>query len=73
MVQHNMREYCPHEAPTEFCDLERDAVSEQLAHRRRSSSLDDWIVDAMARQHLVSVCVVSLLGCALIGLRQTSK
>lgn len=70
--QEILREYCPLDAPTEFCDLEGE---ELLAHRRRSNSLDRWVADSVARQHLLSMCVVScsILGAALIGLRQASK
>jgi hypothetical protein len=67
-----LREFCPLDAPTEFCDLEGD---ELRLRRRRSGSLDRWAADVLARQHLLSMCVVScsLLGAALLGLRQASK
>lgn len=70
------REFCPRDAPTEFCEVEQEP--ERPLRRRRSASLDDrWTpeADALARQHLLSMCVVScsILTAALIGLRQASK
>ncbi|KAG6609693.1 uncharacterized protein IUM83_00008 [Phytophthora cinnamomi] len=66
------REFCPKDAPVCYCDVPIEVTLGRLT-RRRSSSLDKWIEEAIARQHLLSMCVVSLLGCALIGLRQTAK
>ncbi|KAG7387531.1 hypothetical protein PHYPSEUDO_014053 [Phytophthora pseudosyringae] len=66
------REFCPKDAPVCYCDVPIEVTVGRLP-RRRSSSFDKWIEEAVARQHLLSVCVVSLLGCALIGLRQTAK
>ncbi|KAG1711181.1 hypothetical protein DVH05_013998 [Phytophthora capsici] len=66
------REFCPKDAPVCYCDVPSEITVGRLT-RRRSSSLDKWVEETMARQHLLSMCVVSLLGCALIGLRQTAK
>ncbi|EGZ16106.1 hypothetical protein PHYSODRAFT_286439 [Phytophthora sojae] len=66
------REFCPKDAPVCYCDVPIEVTLGRLT-RRRSSSLDKWIEETLARQHLLSMCVVSLLGCALIGLRQTAK
>ncbi|RLN91336.1 hypothetical protein BBJ28_00013083 [Nothophytophthora sp. Chile5] len=66
------REFCPLEAAVCFCDVPIDITTGRLT-RRRSSSVDRWLEETLATQHLLSMCVVSLLGCALIGLRQTAK
>ncbi|POM79072.1 Hypothetical protein PHPALM_3321 [Phytophthora palmivora] len=66
------REFSPEDAPVCYCDVPSDVTVRRLT-RRRSSSLDKWIEETVARQHLLSMCVVSLLGCALLGLRQTAK
>uniref|UniRef100_H3GBB2 Uncharacterized protein n=2 Tax=Phytophthora ramorum TaxID=164328 RepID=H3GBB2_PHYRM len=66
------REFCPADAPVCYCDVPIEVTVGRLT-RRRSSSLDKWIEETVARQHLLSMCVVSLLGCALLGLRQTAK
>ncbi|KAE9047393.1 hypothetical protein PR001_g896 [Phytophthora rubi] len=64
------REFCPKDAPVCYCDVPIEVTLGRLTRRRRSS-LDKWLEETLARQHLLSMCVVSLLGCALIGLRQT--
>ncbi|GMF25028.1 unnamed protein product [Phytophthora fragariaefolia] len=66
------REFCPRDAPVCYCDVPSEVTLGRLT-RRRSSSLDKWIEETVVRQHLLSMCVVSLVGCALIGLRQTAK
>jgi hypothetical protein len=66
------REFSPTDAPMCYCDVPIEVTVRRLA-RRRSGSFDKWIEETLARQHLLSMCVVSLLGCALIGLRQTAK
>ena len=66
------REFSPADAPVCYCDVPIEVTIDRLT-RRCSSSLDKWIADTVAGQHLLSVCIVSLLGCALIGLRQTVK
>lgn len=66
------REFCPADAPVCYCDVPVEVTVGRLT-RQRSSSLDKWLEETVARQHLLSMCVVSLLGCALIGLHQTTK
>ncbi|KAG7377870.1 hypothetical protein PHYBOEH_000677 [Phytophthora boehmeriae] len=66
------REFSPQDAPDCYCDVPIEVTIGRLT-RRRSSSLDNWIEETVACQHLLSMCVVSLLGFALIGLRQTAK
>ncbi|OWZ20022.1 hypothetical protein PHMEG_0005623 [Phytophthora megakarya] len=66
------REFCPKDAPVCYCDVPSEITVQRLT-RPRSSSLDKWIEETVARQHLLSMCVVPLLGCALIAFRQTAK
>ncbi|KAG2769391.1 hypothetical protein JG687_00001204 [Phytophthora cactorum] len=66
------REFCPKDAPVCYSDVPVEVTVERQT-RQRNSSFDMWIEETLARQHLLSMCVVSLLGCALIGLRQTAK
>ncbi|RMX70368.1 hypothetical protein DD238_000171 [Peronospora effusa] len=67
------REFSPTDAPVCYCDVPIEVTAGRLTRRCSSSSLDKWITDTVAGQYLLSMCVVSLLGCALIGLRQTVK
>ncbi|CAI5727462.1 unnamed protein product [Peronospora destructor] len=66
------REFSPADAPVCYCDVPIEVTAGRLT-RRCSSSLDKWIAEIVADQHLLYMCVVSLLGCALIGLRRTAK
>ncbi|ETO76576.1 hypothetical protein F444_08055 [Phytophthora nicotianae P1976] len=66
------REYYPDDAPVCYSDVPVEVTVERQ-NRRRNNSFDMWMEETMARQHLLSMCVVSLLGCALLGLRQTAK
>ncbi|EEY57638.1 uncharacterized protein PITG_00200 [Phytophthora infestans T30-4] len=66
------REFCPKDAPVCYSDVPVEVTSERQT-RRRNNSFEMWMEETVARQHLLSMCVVSLLGCALIGLRQTAK
>ncbi|KAF1792010.1 hypothetical protein GQ600_18894 [Phytophthora cactorum] len=53
--------------------LEREFCRRTPPYATPTCRFDMWIEETLARQHLLSMCVVSLLGCALIGLRQTAK
>ncbi|KAL7681140.1 hypothetical protein Plhal304r1_c059g0147561 [Plasmopara halstedii] len=64
-----MRTFYPKDAPVCFCDVPVDIN----VTRKRNESFVNWIDVNVVRQHLLSMGVMSLLGCVLLGLRKLTK
>uniref|UniRef100_A0AAV1T1H7 Uncharacterized protein n=1 Tax=Peronospora matthiolae TaxID=2874970 RepID=A0AAV1T1H7_9STRA len=66
------REFSREDAPVCCCEMPSGVTDDRMMCQR-SSSIDKLIYETFAHQHLLSICVISLLGCALVGFRQTTK
>ena len=66
------REFSREDAPVCCCDIPNGVTVDRMMCQR-SSSIEKLIDETLTHQHLLAICVVSPLGCALVGFRQTTK
>ncbi|CAI5709311.1 unnamed protein product [Hyaloperonospora brassicae] len=67
------REFGREDAPVCYCDSPSEVTVDRLISQRRGNSVNKWMEETLAHQHLLSMCIVSLIGCAFIGFRPTTK